>query len=158
MGDALFIIFDNEAQFTIDGRTSTLKGPAGAPCRMGRSHAIYNPTDKPTEWMNIAVGSVKGKYDNFDIGDDRVGVPLDPKPVFITLNLNSRCCVRLRRCMAARARCSTAVRCSGGLLQQLGLRGSSGRACRSFGRKPSAHGSRGVLLRDPGIREGAHQR
>src|SRR5882672_10768120 len=86
--EEMFVIFDGEAQFTIDGRTSTLQGPAGAPCRMGRSHAIYNPTDKPTEWMNIAVGSVKGKYDNFDIGDDRVGVPLDPKPVFITLSLN----------------------------------------------------------------------
>ncbi len=55
---------------------------------MGRSHAIYNPTDKPTEWMNIAVGSVKGKYDNFDLGDDRVDAPLDPKPVFITLRLD----------------------------------------------------------------------
>jgi mannose-6-phosphate isomerase-like protein (cupin superfamily) len=86
--EEMFVIFDNEAQFTIDGRTSTLQGPAGAPCRMGRSHAIYNPTDKPTEWMNIAVGSVKGKYDNFDIGDDRVDVPLDPKPVFVTLRLN----------------------------------------------------------------------
>jgi mannose-6-phosphate isomerase-like protein (cupin superfamily) len=86
--EEMFVIFDNEAQFTIDGRTSTLQGPAGAPCRMGRSHAIYNPTDKPTEWMNIAVGSVKGKYDNFDIGDDRSDAPLDPKPVFVTLRLN----------------------------------------------------------------------
>ena len=86
--EEMFVILDNEAQFTIDGRTSTLQGPAGAPCRMGRSHAIYNHTDKPTEWMNIAVGSVKGKYDNFDLGDDRVGVPLDPKPPFITLRLN----------------------------------------------------------------------
>src|SRR5260370_40362043 len=83
--EEMFVIFDNEAQFTIDGRTSTMQGPASAPCRMGRSHAIYNPTDRPTEWMNIAVGSVKGKYDNFDIGDDRVGVMLDPKPVFITV-------------------------------------------------------------------------
>jgi mannose-6-phosphate isomerase-like protein (cupin superfamily) len=86
--EEMFVILDNEAQFTIDGRTSTLQGPAGAPCRMGRSHAIYNPTDKPTEWMNIAVGSVKAKYDAFDLGDDRVGVPLDPKPVFITLRLD----------------------------------------------------------------------
>jgi mannose-6-phosphate isomerase-like protein (cupin superfamily) len=86
--EEMFVIFNNEAQFTIDGRTSTLEGPAGAPCRMGRSHAIYNPTDKPTEWMNIAVGSVKAKYDNFDLDDDRVGVPLDPKPVFVTLRLN----------------------------------------------------------------------
>jgi mannose-6-phosphate isomerase-like protein (cupin superfamily) len=34
--------------------------------------------------MNIAVGSIKGKYDNFDLGDDRAGATLDPKPVFIT--------------------------------------------------------------------------
>jgi mannose-6-phosphate isomerase-like protein (cupin superfamily) len=86
--EEMFVIFDNEAQFTIDGRTASLQGPAGAPCRMGRSHAIYNPTDKPTEWMNIAVGSVKGKYDNFDLGDDRAGAPLDPKPVFITMRLD----------------------------------------------------------------------
>ena len=50
---------------------------------MGHSHGIYNPTDRPVQWMNIAVGSIKGKYDNFDLGDDRVGVPLDAKPVFI---------------------------------------------------------------------------
>src|SRR6266545_659410 len=55
--EEMFVILDNEAEFTIDGRTSRLQGPAGAPCRMGRSHAIYNPTDRPTEWMNIAVGS-----------------------------------------------------------------------------------------------------
>ena len=55
---------------------------------MGRSHAIYNPGDKPVEWMNIAVGSIKGKYDASDLGDDRVGVPKDPKPVFITMRLD----------------------------------------------------------------------
>ena len=86
--EEMFVIFDNEAEFTIDGRTSRLVGPAGAPCRMGRSHGIYNPTDKPTEWMNIAVGSVKGKYDASDLGDDRVGVTIDPKPAFITLKLD----------------------------------------------------------------------
>lgn len=85
--EEMFVIFDNEAQFTIDGRTSTLKGPAGAPCRMGHSHAIYNPTDRPTEWMNIAVGTVKGKYDAFDLGDNRVDAQLDATPVFMTLRL-----------------------------------------------------------------------
>jgi mannose-6-phosphate isomerase-like protein (cupin superfamily) len=88
--EEMFVIFDNEAQFTIDGRTSRLEGPAGAPCRMGHSHAIYNPTDRPTEWMNIAVGTVKGKYDNFDLGDDRAGAPLDPKPVFINMRLDRK--------------------------------------------------------------------
>lgn len=87
--EEMFVIFDGEAQFTIDGRTSLLKGPAGAPCRMGRSHAIYNPTDKPVEWMNIAVGSIKGKYDNFDLNDDRVGVALDAKPVFVNMSLDT---------------------------------------------------------------------
>ncbi|HUQ90398.1 MAG TPA: cupin domain-containing protein [Bryobacteraceae bacterium] len=86
--EEMFVIFDNEAQFTVNGRTSVLKGPAGAPCRMGHSHAIYNSTGAPTEWMNIAVGSIKGKYDATDLGDDRVGVPLDPKPVFITMRLD----------------------------------------------------------------------
>ena len=31
--EEMFIIFNGEAEFTIDGRTSTLKGPAGAPLR-----------------------------------------------------------------------------------------------------------------------------
>src|SRR5258708_5177239 len=88
--EEMFVIFDNEAQFTIDGRTARLEGPAGAPCRMGRSHAIYNPTDRPTEWMNIAVGSIKGKYDASDLGDDRVGAPLDAKPVFISWRFDKK--------------------------------------------------------------------
>lgn len=88
--EEMFVILDNEAQFTIDGRTSTLEGPAGAPCRMGRSHGIYNPSDRPTQWMNIAVASVKGKYDNFDLSDDRVGVPLDAKAVFINFRLDRK--------------------------------------------------------------------
>jgi len=88
--EEMFVILDNEAQFTIDGRTSTLAGPAGAPCRMGRSHGIYNPTDRPTQWMNIAVATVKGKYDNFDLGDDRVGAPVDAKPVFISFRLDRK--------------------------------------------------------------------
>ena len=86
--EEMFVIFDNKAQFTIDGRTAELTGPAGAPCRMGSSHGIYNPTDAPTQWMNIAVGSVRGRYDAFDLGDDRVGVPLDAKPIFMSMKLD----------------------------------------------------------------------
>ena len=86
--EEMFVIFDNRAQFTIDGRTAELAGPAGAPCRMGSSHGIYNPTDTPTQWMNIAVGTVRGRYDAFDLGDDRVGVPLDAKPIFMNMKLD----------------------------------------------------------------------
>jgi mannose-6-phosphate isomerase-like protein (cupin superfamily) len=86
--EEMFIIFDGEAQFTIDGRTSLLKGPAGAPCRMGHSHAVYNPTDKPVQWMNINVAAVKGAYDAFNLGDSRADVQLDRIPVFMTMQLD----------------------------------------------------------------------
>ncbi|MEO8130495.1 MAG: cupin domain-containing protein [Bryobacteraceae bacterium] len=86
--EEMFVILTGEAQFTIDGRTSVLQAPAGAPCRMGRSHGIYNPGTTPVEWMNIAVGSTKGKYDAFDLGDDRVGVAIDAKPVFVNMHLD----------------------------------------------------------------------
>jgi mannose-6-phosphate isomerase-like protein (cupin superfamily) len=86
--EEMFVIFDGEAQFTIDGRTSVLKGPAGAPCRMGHSHAIYNASDKPVQWMNINVSAMKGTYDAFDLGDARIDVPLDAIPVFMTMRLD----------------------------------------------------------------------
>ena len=86
--EEMFVIFDGEAQYTIDGRTALLKGPAGAPARMGHSHAIYNATDKPVEWMNINVTAFKGIYDAFDLRDGRVGVPLDPVPQFMSMNLD----------------------------------------------------------------------
>jgi len=86
--EEMFVILDGEAQFTIDGRTSTLKGPAGAPTRMGHWHAIYNHTDSPVEWMNINVSLYRNQYDAFDLGDGRVGVPLDPVPQFMAISLH----------------------------------------------------------------------
>jgi len=86
--EEMFVILDGEAEFTVDGRTSLLKGPAGAPSRMGHSHGIYNPTDKPVQWMNINVSEKKGTYDAFNLGDPRVGVPLDKIPVFMTMRLD----------------------------------------------------------------------
>ncbi len=88
--EEMFVILDGEAQFTIDGRTSLLKGPAGAPCRMGHSHAIYNASDRPVEWMNINVSALKGKYDAFNLNDGRVGAPLDPIPTFMTMPLSQQ--------------------------------------------------------------------
>ncbi|WP_206606346.1 cupin domain-containing protein [Steroidobacter cummioxidans] len=85
--EEMFVILDGEAEFTINGRTSLLKGPAGAPNRLGQSHAIYNPTDRPVQWLNINVGTSK-IYDAFDLGDARVGVPIDPVPQFISMRLD----------------------------------------------------------------------
>ncbi len=86
--EEMFVIFDGEAEFTIDGRTSLLKGTVGAPVRMGHSHAIVNPTDRPIEFMNINVATVSGEYDAFDLQDSRVGAPKDPIPVFMTMRLD----------------------------------------------------------------------
>ena len=86
--EEMFVILDGEAQFTIDGRTSVLKGPAGAPCRLGHSHAIYNATDKPVQWLNINVSLEKDQYDAFNLNDPRVDVPVDPIPQFISMRLD----------------------------------------------------------------------
>jgi mannose-6-phosphate isomerase-like protein (cupin superfamily) len=85
--EEMFVIFDDEAEFTVNGRTSLLKGTVGAPDRMGSSHAIYNPTDHDVEWMNINVGTSK-VYDAFNMGDDRVGAPKDKIPQFVTMRLD----------------------------------------------------------------------
>jgi mannose-6-phosphate isomerase-like protein (cupin superfamily) len=85
--EEMFVILDGEAQFTIDGRTALLKGPAGAPCLLGHSHAIYNPTNKPVQWLNVNVGLTK-TYDSFDLGDSRADAPLDPRPTFMSMRLD----------------------------------------------------------------------
>jgi mannose-6-phosphate isomerase-like protein (cupin superfamily) len=87
--EEMFVILDGEAQFTIDGRTATIKGPAGVLCRVGHSHAIYNPGPAPVQWMNLNVSLVAGVYDNFDLGDTRVGAALDPIPAFMTMRLDA---------------------------------------------------------------------
>ena len=84
--EEMFVVFDGEAEFTVNGRTSALKGTVGAPDRMGSSHAIYNPTDHDVEWMNINVGTSK-VYDAFNLGDDRVGAAKDKIPQFVTMRL-----------------------------------------------------------------------
>ena len=87
--EEMFVIFDGQAEFTIDGRTSVLKGTVGAPTRMGHSHAIYNPGDKPVEFMNINVTSIKGHYDAFNLNDARTNVTQkDAIPTFMTMNLD----------------------------------------------------------------------
>jgi mannose-6-phosphate isomerase-like protein (cupin superfamily) len=57
-------------------------------CRTGHSHAIYNPGPAPVQWMNLNVSLTAGVYDNFDLGDTRVGATLDPIPTFMTMRLD----------------------------------------------------------------------
>ena len=86
--EEMFVIFDGEAEFTIDGHTSLLKGTVGAPVRLGHSHAILNPMDRAVEFMNINVATVSGQYDAFDLGDPRLGATKEPMPAFMTMRLD----------------------------------------------------------------------
>jgi len=87
--EEMFVILDGEAQFTIDGRTAVVKGPAGVPCRAGHSHAIYNPGPAPVQWMNLNVSLVPGVFDYFDLGDTRAGAALDAVPTFMSVHFDT---------------------------------------------------------------------
>ena len=86
--EEMFLILDGEAQFTVDGRTATVKGPAGVICRTGHSHAIYNASSKPLQWVNLNVSLNAGVYDNFDLGDTRAGASIDAIPTFMVMRLD----------------------------------------------------------------------
>lgn len=88
--EEMYVILNGEAQFTINGRTSTIKAPAVVPCKMGDAHAIYNPSAEPIRWLNFAVSLTKGKSDAFDLGDNRVGAVTDPIPVFVSGRLEQK--------------------------------------------------------------------
>ena len=87
--DEMFVILNGEAQFTIDGRTAVVQGPAGVVCRAGHSHAIYNSGREPLQWINFQVSVNAGISDAFDLGDDRsTGITLDRIPTFMTMSLD----------------------------------------------------------------------
>jgi len=86
--EEMFLILDGEAQFTINGRTAVLRGPAGALNRLGNSHAIYNSSSETVQWMNLQVGSIEGVSDAFDLIDGRADAVLDPVPAFIHISLD----------------------------------------------------------------------
>ena len=112
--DEMFLILDGDCEFTVNGQTALVKGPVGVPCKSGNSHAVYNPTSKPVDWVNFNVAVVnpaeaagygpaaggggfqrRGAYNYsadptglFETADDRVGATLEKKPTFIyTLQL-----------------------------------------------------------------------
>lgn len=87
--EEMYVLLSGEAEFTINGRTSTIKAPALVPCKMGDSHAIYNASKEPVRWLNFAVSKTKGRADNFDLGDTRVGATIDPIPVFVSGRLDA---------------------------------------------------------------------
>ncbi|SFT92386.1 Cupin domain-containing protein [Algoriphagus locisalis] len=82
--EEMYILLEGEAEFTVNGRTSTLKGPVAVPCKLGDAHAIYNSGDEPLKWLNYAVSERKAQGDAFDLGDTREGAEIDEVPVFVS--------------------------------------------------------------------------
>jgi mannose-6-phosphate isomerase-like protein (cupin superfamily)/heme-degrading monooxygenase HmoA len=85
--EEMYVLLNGEAEFTINGRSSKIKAPAIVPCKMGDSHAIYNASNERVRWLNFAVSLNKGRADNFDLADTRVGATIDPIPVFVSARL-----------------------------------------------------------------------
>ena len=81
--EEMFVLLSGEAEFTINGRTAKLKAPVVVPCKKGNSHGIYNRSTTPVKWMNFAVSQIKGKSDNFDLGDTRENAIVDEIPNFV---------------------------------------------------------------------------
>lgn len=82
--EEMYVILDGEAEFTVNGHTSKIKGPAVVPCKMGDAHGIYNSSGKTLRWLNFGISSIKGHGDNFDLGDTRAGAKLEPIPQFVS--------------------------------------------------------------------------
>jgi mannose-6-phosphate isomerase-like protein (cupin superfamily) len=108
--DEMFLILEGDCEFTVNGQTALLKGPVGVPCQSGNAHAVYNPSNKPADWVNFNVVITspspqpapgnnpvqgagmprRGSYNysadptgTFDLGDDRSAVTLVKKPTFL---------------------------------------------------------------------------
>ena len=86
--EEMFVILNGEGQFTVNGRTARLQGPAAVVCRMGDSHALLNTGGETLQWMNFQASVSPGVGDAFDLGDDRVGAAVDPVPTFISARLD----------------------------------------------------------------------
>jgi mannose-6-phosphate isomerase-like protein (cupin superfamily) len=107
--DEMFLILDGDCEFTVNGQTALIEGPVGVPCMSGNAHAVYNPSDKPVDWVNFNVSIInpaeqagygtsgrgggfpgRGAYNFsadptglFETGDDRSDATLEKKPTFI---------------------------------------------------------------------------
>jgi mannose-6-phosphate isomerase-like protein (cupin superfamily) len=89
--EEMYFAFDGTAEFTINGETSLLPAGSMVLCQAGDSHGIYNPTDKPIKWLNVAVGMEPDKYDaiNYDaaLDDQELESPAPFKWTFLDPSL-----------------------------------------------------------------------
>ena len=92
MEEMYFVLDDNTACFTVNGRTAELPGPCMVLCPMGSSHGIYNPSDKVVEFMNLGISYENRQYDavNFSEKDDLIDAELESPPPFLWSVLDKR--------------------------------------------------------------------
>lgn len=84
MEEMYFVMDENIARFTVNGRTAELPGPAMALCPMGSSHGIYNPTGNVVEFMNLGIAYENRQYDAVDFAkqDDLKDIAFESPPPF----------------------------------------------------------------------------
>jgi mannose-6-phosphate isomerase-like protein (cupin superfamily) len=118
--DEMFLILDGDCQFTVNGNTAVVPGPVGVPCTAGNSHAVYNPSDKPVDWVNFnikvsnpltsepaaagmpgfgarnAFNIASDPTGTFNLGDDRANIKIDKnaKATFLHTSQLSRASLR----------------------------------------------------------------
>jgi len=88
--EEMFVIFNGEAEYSIDSRASVLKTDTatGAVARLGHSHAITNQSKENVQWMNINIDLLPRHYDATNMDDGRVGAQKDAIPQFIHMDLS----------------------------------------------------------------------
>ncbi|MBT4482229.1 MAG: cupin domain-containing protein [Candidatus Latescibacteria bacterium] len=94
MEEMYFVMDDNTARFTVNGRTAELPGPCMVLCPMGSSHGIYNHNDNPIQFMNLAVTLKERKYDAKDFAkqNDLVDTEIESPPPFLWSVINKKLC------------------------------------------------------------------
>ena len=71
--EEMYVILDNAARFVHNGNAADMTAGAMVPCYAGDSHGLYNHTDSDTQFINLGVGDVDGRYDNRDLEDNLEG-------------------------------------------------------------------------------------
>ena len=95
MEEMYFVMDNNTAEFTVNGKTAELPGPCMVLCPMGSSHGIYNRGNRPVEFMNLGVTLKDRRYDavNFAKQDDLVDVELVSPSPFLWSVIDKRLCM-----------------------------------------------------------------
>ena len=104
MEEMYFVMDNNTARFTVNGRTAELPGPCMVLCPMGSSHGIYNASDEVVEFMNLGVALQNRKYDavNFAKENALVDAVIESPAPFLWSVIDRRLCHPVENFMGGR--------------------------------------------------------